>query len=77
MKIDHFLSFPKPVLSGVSQGTALGHLLFMNDSSDHIHPDVHPTLFADDLKIFSDQFQTSASSASGTLSSSSSLLQST
>ena len=52
-------------------------IININDLTDHIHPDAHPTLFADDLKIFSDQFQTSASSASGSLSSSSSLLQST
>ena len=51
--------------------------IFINDLTDHIHPDAHPTLFADDLKSFSDQLQTSASSASGSLCSSSSLLQST
>ena len=49
----------------------------LTDQCDHIHPDAHPTLFADDLKIFSDQLQTSASSASGSLCSSSSLFQST
>ena len=52
-------------------------LIFINDLTDHIHPDAHPTLFSDELKIFSDQFQTFASSASGSLCSSSSLLQST
>ena len=80
VKIDHFFSFPKQVLSGILQGTVLRPLLFLifiNDLTDHIHPDAHPTLFADDLKIFSDQFQTSASFASGSLCSSSSLLQST
>ena len=57
MCIEGLSSPPKSVLRGVLQGSVLGpflFLLFMNDLIDTIPPEAHPTLFADDLKIYSD-----------------------
>ena len=58
VKFGNFFSLPKHVLSGVLQGSVLGPLLFLvfiNDLVDNISQDAHPTLFADDLKLFSDE----------------------
>ena len=59
VKIQNILSSLKSVLSGILQGSVLGHLLFLvfiNDLCDLIPPEAHPTFFADDLKLFSDEF---------------------
>ena len=57
VKIQNISSAAKPVLSGVLQGSVLGPLLFLifiNDLVDDLDPSANPTLFADDLKLFSD-----------------------
>ena len=57
VKLVNSLSAPKSVLCGILQGRLRGPLLFLiyiNDFVDLLPPDSHPTLFADDLKLFSD-----------------------
>ena len=57
VRLGDFFSLPLPVLSGILQGSVLGPLLFLlfiNDLIDIIPPEANPTLFADDLKLFSD-----------------------
>jgi hypothetical protein len=58
VKLEHSFSNPKPVVSGVLQGSVLGPLLFLiyiNDLVKYLPANANPTLFADDLKLFSDQ----------------------
>ena len=58
VKIHNIFSSFKSVLSGILQGSVLGSLLFLvfiNDLCDLIPPEAHPTFFADDLKLFSDE----------------------
>ena len=57
VKLGSSFSSTKSVLRGILQGSVLGPLLFLiyiNDLIDLLSPDSHPTLFADDLKLFSD-----------------------
>ena len=63
VRIHNFFSSFKSVLSGILQGSVLGPLLFLlciNDSCDSISHDVHPTFFADDLKLFTDEIPISS-----------------
>ena len=58
VKIQNIFSSFKCVLSGILQGSVLGPLLFLvfiNDLCDLIPPEAHPSFFADDLKLFSDE----------------------
>ena len=53
--VDGCLSEPKPVLSGVPQGTVLGPLFFLiyiNDISDNLSPGTSLRLFADDSLLY-------------------------
>ena len=53
--LDGTMSAPKPVLSGVPQGTVLGPLLFLiyiNDISRGLHPGTKISLFADDSLLY-------------------------
>ena len=67
VKLDNLFSSFKAVLSGILQGSVLGPLLFLifiNDLCDNIPDEAHPTLFADDLKLFSDDISNHSSSSS-------------
>jgi len=53
--VDGTMSAPRPVLSGVPQGTVLGPLLFLiyiNDISDHLSQGTEIRLFADDSLLY-------------------------
>ena len=56
VKIDHFLSSPSHVKSGVSQGSVLGPILFLIyiiDITDIFSGPVSIKLYADDVKLYS------------------------
>ena len=53
--VDGCISEPKPVLSGVPQGTVLGPLFFLiyiNDIGDNLSPATNLHLFADDSLLY-------------------------
>ena len=53
--VDGCISEPKPVLSGVPQGTVLGPLFFLiyiNDIGDNLSPGTNLRLFADDSLLY-------------------------
>jgi hypothetical protein len=57
VRINTSLSRTCSVTSGVPQGSCLGPLLFnifINDITDHLYPNIHAKLFADDLKLYTD-----------------------
>lgn len=70
VKLEGYLSIPKLVRSGVLQGSVLGPLLFLifiNDLVDCIPPEAHPSLFADDIKLFSDSETINTPNSPGTV----------
>ena len=59
VKVGSHLSPPVSVTSGVPQGSVIGpiiFLLFINDITDNMNPEINVKLFADDLKVYTELF---------------------
>ena len=57
LKVGTHLSPPVSVTSGVPQGSVIGpiiFLLFINDITDNMNPEINVKLFADDLKVYTE-----------------------